>query len=499
MTHNEKLELLKQWEWKTSAYSMVLAVLSYDKMTVAPAAGAEFRDERAAYLSGEVFDLSVDPKIIALLKDLLEDPETDAETKRKCECYYHDAMKIVSVPKEEYVAYSNLNNASYNAWYKARMENDYAPFEPYLKQMIESARKLVSYRHSEKTTYDELLNDYQPGMDIEKFDKFFDDVEKRLVPLIKKVVAAKPVDTSFLTQNYDVDKQRTFMKRLVKYLHYDEDWCYLGETEHPFTVTICANDSRTTTRYIPDNVSSAPLSTIHEVGHAYYGHQVDPKYDGNILGAGMSSGIHESQSRLLENYLGRSLPFWKPIYPVLQELFPEQLGKVTAEQFVDAINASSPSLIRTEADELTYPIHVMIRYKLEKGLFNGTISTEGLDKTWNEMYEKYLGVSAKTANEGILQDVHWADGLFGYFPTYALGSAFSAQFYAKMREQIDVDRLMEEDRFNEITDWLKENVHRYGNRYDAEDVLELATGERFNSEYYFRYLEDKYTKLYHLK
>ena len=498
MTHNEKLEALKNWEFRRSAYEMALSVINYDKMTVAPVAGADYRDARTAYLSGELFEISVNPAIIDVLKDLMNDPETDAETMRKCECYYRDIMKVVSVPKDEYVANAELSNASYNAWLKGKTEGNYEIFEPYLKKMIEETRKTVSYRNSDKTIYDELLNDYQPGMNIEKFDRFFDQVEERLVPLIKKVFAAKPVDTSFLTKEYPIDQQRVFMKHLMKYLGYDADWCYLGETEHPFSDSVCANDSRTTTRYILNNISSAAFSTVHEVGHAYYGHQIDPAYDGTVLGTGMASGIHESQSRLLENYLARSLPFWKTLYPVLQELFPEQLGNVTIEQYVDSLNASFPSLIRTEADELTYPIHIMIRYKLEKGLFNGTISTEGLDRKWNEMYKKYLGICADNPSEGILQDVHWAEGLYGYFPTYALGSAFSAQFYAKMRRDIDVDKAMEEGNFKLITDWLKENVHRYGNRYDAEDVLEMATGEKFNPEYYFRYLEEKYTKLYNL-
>lgn len=208
--------------------------------------------------------------------------------------------------------------------------------------------------------------------------------------------------------------------------------------------------------------------------------------------------MHESQSRLLENYLGRSLSFWKANYPKLQETFPDQLGNVTCEEYVRAINAAVPSLIRTEADELTYPLHIAIRYEIEKGLFNGTVSTEGLDKTWDDMYEKYLGVRANKASEGILQDVHWSSGDFGYFPTYALGSAWAAQFVEKMKEDIPVDELLENNRFDEVEKWLKENIHHYGCRYDADEVMLKATEKPFDVNIYLDYLCNKYTELYNL-
>ncbi len=243
---------------------------------------------------------------------------------------------------------------------------------------------------------------------------------------------------------------------------------------------------------------SAILSTVHEVGHATYEHDIDPKYDGMILSNGVSSGMHESQSRLFENYLGRTLSFWKANYPILQKYFPKQLEGITVEQYVDAINASTPSLIRTEADELTYPMHILIRYEIEKGLFNGTIPVEKLNETWNKMYKEYLGVDVPNDRDGILQDVHWSDGSFGYFPTYALGSAFSAQFMKAMRKDIDVDELLENNKFDEIIAWLKEHIHQYGCRYTAEEIMLKATGEPFNPDYYLDYLEEKYTKLYNL-
>ena len=224
----------------------------------------------------------------------------------------------------------------------------------------------------------------------EKYDVFFTQVKERLVPLIQKVVHAEPIRDDFLYQSYPVEGQKKFMDDVLKYLLFDPSWGYQNETEHPFTSGTCQNDMRTTTKYLENSLASAILSTVHEVGHATYGHDVDPAYDGTILTEGISSGMHESQSRLFENYLGRTEAFWSVLYPKLQAIFPEQLQGITAKEFTDAVNASSPSLIRTAADELTYPIHILIRYELEKGLFDGSISTEGLDQTWDHLYQKYL-------------------------------------------------------------------------------------------------------------
>lgn len=498
MTREEMLQKYEEWLMKTSAYSMALSIIGVDKLTVAPAGGNDYRDERTAFLAGELFTIETDSEMYEILKQLKEDDTLDGDTKKAVEMYYHEMNKIVSIPKEEYVAFEQLRNSSYNAWLEAKTKDDYSIFEPYLKQLIETSKKMYAYRDSDLALYDQMLDDYEPGMTMEKYDVFFAGVKERLVPLIQKVVKAKQIDTSFLYQSYPVDKQKAFSDELLKYLHFDPEWGYQNETEHPFTSWTCENDCRVTTKYLENNVSSAILSTVHEVGHATYEHQISPKYDGMILSNGVSSGMHESQSRLLENYLGRTLGFWKYHYPILQKHFPEQLSNITVEQFVDAINASTPSLIRTEADELTYPLHILVRYEIEKGLFNGTISTEGLDETWKKMYQEYLGVEVPNNRDGILQDVHWSDASFGYFPTYALGSAFSAQFMHKMHEELDVEKLLETNQFQVILDWLKEKIHQYGCRYEADEVLKIATGETFQPHYYFDYLEEKYTKLYKL-
>ena len=498
MTTEEKLKKYQDWLFKCSAYHMALNIIDIDKQTVAPTAGAGYRDERSAFLVGELFSLETDPEIVELLKDLKDDPKVDAENKRAIQLYYKQALDTLCIPKEEFVAFEKLCSESFDAWLLAKSKADYSLFAPYLEKVIEGKKKLYGYRNSNLSIYNQMLDDFEPGMDEEKYDAFFAALKERLVPLIQKVTKAKQLREDFLAQSFPVEEQKKFMEGLLEYLHFDSSWGYQNESEHPFTSWTCENDCRTTTKYLENNVISAILSTVHEVGHAYYEHNINPKYDGMILSEGVSSGMHESQSRLCENYLGRTLAFWKYHYPRLQKHFPKQLGEVSLEEFYQAINVSKPSFIRTEADELTYPLHVLIRYEIEKGLFNGSISTEGLDKTWNAKYKEYLGVDVPNDKVGILQDVHWSDGSFGYFPTYALGTAFAAQFMQAMRKDLGVERLLEENHFDEIMNWLKEHIHTYGFRYEAPELMKMVTGEEFNVNYFLDYIEEKYTKLYKL-
>ncbi|MBQ1477189.1 MAG: carboxypeptidase M32, partial [Erysipelotrichaceae bacterium] len=256
---------------------------------------------------------------------------------------------------------------------------------------------------------------------------------------------------------------------------------------------------RITTAYDEHNVASAIFSTIHECGHATYEHQVDRKYEGTSIARDISSGMHESQSRFFENYLGRRKSFWVRLYPKLQKLFPENLGSVSLDDFVKAINVSRPSLIRTEADELTYPLHILVRYEIERGVFSGKISTDGLNETWKKMYEEYLGVKVPNDTDGILQDTHWSDGSFGYFPTYALGSAIGAQILSRMEEDIDLDALLEKGQFAKVKEYLRKNIQHDGALYDYQTILEHYMGKRFDARYFVRYLKKKYRKLYGIK
>ena len=497
MNPDDTLKRYNDWKFRLSAYDMALGIISIDKMTVAPPDGAAYRDARTAFLSGEAFAIQTDPEILPVLEQLKDNSDIDPDIRKEAELFHKEIMKIVSIPKEEYVAFELAANESYDAWLEAKTKSDYSIYEPHLKKIIEWKKKLYGYRNSSLPLYDQMLDDFEPGMNQESYDAFFDALKERLIPLIHRVMKQKPIAESFLYRDYDPELQKKWTTTvLLPYLGFDPSWGYQNETEHPFTSWTCVNDCRTTTRYDRNHLTSAIFSTIHEVGHAWYEHNIDPKYDGGILTSGVSSGMHESQSRFCENYLGRSLEFWEANYLSLERTFPDHLRGISLEQFFQAVNASKLSLIRTEADELTYPIHILIRYEIEKGIFNGTISTDHLDETWNEMYEKYLGVKAENASEGILQDVHWSEGAFGYFPTYALGSAFAAQFYYAMRQDLDVDLALKEGRYTDCISWLKEHIQKYGARYSASEIMEMATGEPFSPQYFLDYLEAKYSALY---
>lgn len=498
MLLDEKIKHFKDWQFKCSAYSMGLSVLEIDKMTIAPIGGDQYRNERIAFLSGELYSLKTDPEIISILKELKDNNSVDYSIKRQCELYHDEIMKDIVVPKDEFVSFQKLLNDSYSAWLNAKEKNDYSLFEPYLNKVIEEEKKIYSYRNSNDCIYNQMLNDYEPDMNIEKYDNFFSSLKDRIVPLVQKIKKSKQINDDFIYKKYDIENQKKFMNYLLEYLHFDSNWGYQNETEHPFTAWICENDVRITTKYLENNIISAIFSTIHESGHARYEHQCSSICDGNILSEGISSGMHESQSRLCENYLGRTKSFWINLYPKLQELFKDNLQNISLDDFIKAINVSKPSLVRTEADELTYPLHIYIRYEIEKGLFDGTYSTKNLNEVWNKMYKDILGVEVTNDRDGILQDVHWSNGSFGYFPTYALGSAYSAQFMYKMRKDIDVDKLLEKNQFETIMNWLKENIHQYGCLYKPEVIINKATNQNFDINYYLDYLENKYSKLYDL-
>ena len=498
MISQEKLQKYQDWLFRVSAYNMALSIIMTDKMTVAPVGGGEYRDARTAYLSGELFSIITDPEIVELLKEMKDDEDLDGDTRRAAYLYYKDAMSTLCIPKDEYVKAQELFSKSYDAWLEAKTKNDYSIFEPYLKQVIEVRRKQYSYRNSDMDLYDQMLDDYEPGMNREKYDAFFEALKTRLVPLIEKVCNAEPVEDSFLYLDYDIEEQKRFSSELLEYLHFDADWGYQNETEHPFTNWVCENDCRTTTKYLKNNVASAILSTVHEVGHATYEHDCDDRYDGMILSEGISSGMHESQSRLCENHLGRTEGFWRANWPKLRKHFPSQLSGISFEEFMHAFNKVKCSPVRTEADELTYPLHILIRYEMEKDLFSGKTEVKDLEKIWNEKYKEYLGVDVKDAKEGILQDMHWPYAYFGYFPTYALGSAFAAQIAHTMEQEIDVQTLLAESKYTEVTAWLKEHVQKDGAMYSSLETVKRATGEDFTPEYYTDYLKKKYSAVYNL-
>ncbi len=499
MTREEKLRRFADWEAKLGAYEYAMRLIGVDEQAQPPTDGAALRSERAAILSGEALKLRQDEAMYDLVREIMDWDDAEPALRRRAALHEREIRESRCVPAEEYMDYRRALSESGRAWLRCKKEKDFASFAPFLSRLVDAHKRLFEHRRTTLSLYDTMLDSYENGWTSEKLDGFFEQMKQRLVPLIRRVREAEPIDRSCLRGDFDVETQRRFMQGLLGYLGFTRAWGRMGEAEHPLTTWIGENDVRITTKYRPNCVTDGVLSTVHETGHAWYVHNVAPEFDGTVLISRMGAAMHESQSRLCENHLGRSLAFWEYNYPALRRSFPAQFTAVPLETFHRALNESHPSLIRTEADELTYPLHILIRYEIEKELFDGSLAVPEAEELWNEKYRAYLGVTVPDAEQGVLQDMHWGHAYFGYFPTYALGSAFAAQFYRAMAKEIDVDELLRRGEYPAVMAWLREHVHRYGCLYSSAEVMRRATGEDFNAAYYFDYLERKYTELYRLE
>ena len=496
---NEAVAALKKHQATMAAYHHALGVMYLDATTAAPSDTWEGRGRTMEIMSEITYKLSTDPEngeLLSYLEAHLE--ELDAQTKREVEVLRKGYDQTKKVPAEEYVAYSVLLNDAQAVWAKAKNEDDFASFAPYLEKIMEANRKLAGYYNPDMKPYDALLNEYEEGLTMETLDAFFAQLRSVIVPLIGKIQNAQQIEDSFLFKHYPVEIQRKFSDYLMEVLGMDRTHCGIAETEHPYTTNFNNKDVRITTHYHEDNLVSSMFSVIHEGGHGLYELGADDCYNFTALSGGVSMGIHESQSRFYENIIGRSREFVHAIFPRTKELFPEQLADVDEEMFYKAINKAEPSLIRTEADELTYALHVMVRYEIEKQLIGGTLAVTDIPAEWKRLYKEYLGVDVPNDREGCLQDSHWSGGLIGYFPSYALGSAYGPQMLSKMEAQLgDIWADVANGNLSRVTGWLKENIHRHASFKKPGVLFEEVCG-KFDAAYYTDYLTKKYTELYNL-
>ena len=498
MEQNEKLRALETLQKKLYAYNCASNSLYLDAVTVAPKNTAEGRGVALSILAGELQKLMTAPETLALVEELYARRETlDTLHRREVEELRRSCRQLTRIPAEEYMAYSELTNRASDVWHKAKEENDFASFCPILQELVEYNRKFAGYYDAEKAPYDALLNEYERGVDTQQLDVFFDTLRKGLVPLIRAIGEKPQIDDSFLHLEYPVEQQKAFADYLMEVMGLDRGHCGLGETEHPFTLEFNNKDVRITTNYDLHNVASSMYSVLHEGGHALYELGIRDELQYTCLTGGVSMGVHESQSRFYENLIGRSRAFIGAIYPKVQEFFPAQLGNVTAEQFYRAVNKVEPSLIRTESDELTYCLHVMVRYEIEKQLIAGTLTAKEVPAAWAELYKEYLDVEVPNDREGCLQDSHWSGGSFGYFPSYALGNAYGAQMLHNMEQEFDVYGGVAHGDLSAVTGWLREKGHQYGHLLEPAEVVRNACGT-FDAHYYLDYLTKKYTELYNL-
>ena len=492
----KELELLQQ---KLYAYNAASSSLFLDAMTVAPRDTAEGRGVALGILAGEEQKLMTGVQTGELLEFLTGcmGELTDLQQRQVKELMrrYEEQKRI---PAEEYMEYTMLTNEAGDIWHRAKEASDFSMFRPVLEKLVAMKRKFAGYYDPEKKPYDALLDRYERGADMEYLDRFFAVIKERLVPLIHAVGEAEQVEDSFLHLNYPVETQRQFSDYLMEVMGLDRNHCTIGETEHPFTLEFNNKDVRITTNYCENSVADSMYSVIHEGGHALYELGISDELAYTCLTGGVSMGVHESQSRFYENIIGRSRAFVSAIFPKMQEFFPEQLGNVTAEQMYRAVNKVEPSLIRTEADELTYCLHVLIRYEIEKQLIDGSLEVRDIPEVWNRLYQEYLGVTVPDDRHGCLQDSHWSGGDFGYFPSYALGSAYGAQMLKNMEKEIDVWGAAAKGDLSPVTGWLREKVHQYGSSREPGEIVKNACGE-FEPTVYTDYLTKKYSEIYGLK
>lgn len=496
---NKMIAQLEDLQHKLFAFGYATAIIETDGVTVAPKKSQEPRGEALATLSGYAYALSTSEETIALLTALQErKEELSAHREREVELLLRDHEYLKNIPQEEYVAYRRLLSKADYIWHEAKQNNDFASFEPVLQEIFDTNLRFAKLYKPEEAPYDAQLGLYERGLTMEKCDAFFGKLREHIVPLLKQITAAPQIDDALLFGTFPVEKQKELTKYLMDYMGIDPDHCVCGETEHPFTQDLSKDDVRITTHYYENNVASSMYSVIHEGGHALYELGGDDEHRYTAVAGGISMGIHESQSRFYENIIGRSEAFTGAVLPKFQEMFPEAFATITPRAFYEMINKVEPSLIRIEADELTYCLHVMVRYEVEKSMFAGEITAAEIPALWNRLYKEYLGVDVPNDTKGCLQDSHWSGGNVGYFPSYALGSAYGAQMLQKMKEDIDVEKEAASGSLKTITAWLQERLHRYASLYDPNEILEKVCGAAFDPQYYIDYLEAKYKNIYRL-
>ncbi len=499
MTLEQALNRMNELQAAQQAYNHAMGVLSLDGETAAPAASARGRGETMGYLSGVTYRLLVNDEVKEALETILANPDSVTPIQRRqAELFKEEYDDSVRIPMEEVVEYSTLISNAGAVWHEAKEKDDYASFAPCLEKIIDFNRRFAAYKDSTKPAYDVLLDGYEKGASTATLDPFFGLLREKLSPVIRAVAKKPAPDVSFLQQRFPIADQRVFSDRLMQMMGIPRDRCGIAETEHPFTTNFNKWDVRITTNYAEMDVADSMYSVIHEGGHALYELGTADEIQFTNLASGASMGLHESQSRFYENIIGRSLPFCRALLPLMQEVFPAQMKGVTAETLYAAVNKSCPSLIRTMADELTYAQHIAIRYEMEKRMMNGDVKAAELPAMWNEMYKEYLGVTVPNNREGILQDVHWSGGMIGYFPSYALGSAYGVQMLSAMEKDFDPWSQVEKGDLSGVTAWLGEKIHRHGKFMTPPELLRNAIGTDFDPNCYVDYLVKKYSALYQL-
>ena len=499
----KKLEELKQRLKEVEALGAVNAVLGWDQTTYMPPGGAPARGRQIAIVSRVTHEKLTDPEVGRLLDALeaeIDNLPADSDDAALIRVARRDFEKATRIPADFVSAINEHQAAAYQAWTRARPEDDFAAVEPMLEKTLDFSRRLSSFFPGFDHIADPLIDFTDEGMTVEILSDLFDQLREELVPLVQQISARDEVDDRCLKERYPADAQIEFGKQIIRDFGYDFERGREDLSPHPFTTSFSIGDVRITTRIKEDDLTEALFGTLHEAGHGMYEQGIHPSYEGLPLADGTSSGVHESQSRLWENIIGRSKPFWSHYYPHLVETFPEQLGGVSLDTFYKAINKVSRSLIRTDADEVTYNLHVMIRFDLEQQLLEGSLGVHDLPEAWDARYESDLGVHSPDYRDGVLQDVHWYAGrIGGMFQGYTLGNVLSAQFYeAALQDLPEISERTSNGNFELLHSWMREHIYQHGRKYNATELVERATGGPIQVQSYIGYLKRKFGELYAL-
>lgn len=467
-------------------------ILQWDQEVFLPEKGQAKRAQQIATLTEHAHRLSTDPSIHKLLKDLLN-ADLNQQQRKNIELSLIDYERSIKLSPEFVNKITNCINKSFYAWIDARKENSFSFFETPLQELIELKKEEAEHLGYEDHPYNAMMNDYDRNLTVATVDKVFTGLKPELDVILEKVLKQPEPDTKFLSRKFPKEDQWKFGIELLEKMGFDFKAGRQDISEHPFTTTFNSGDVRLTTRIDENDFSNMTWSCIHEGGHGLYEQNLRDEEYGLPLGEACSLSIHESQSRIWENNIGRSRSYWKYHFPIAKKYFPEQLNDVDEEQFYKAINRVQPSFIRTESDEITYHFHVMIRYEIEKKLFEGNLKASEIPELWNSLYKSYLGMDVPDDRTGCLQDVHWSHGSFGYFPTYSLGSLYAAQFYNSiLKTNTSLENEIAACNFNSIHSWAKQHIYKYGRFYTSEELCLNCTGETLNPEYFLKYVKHKF-------
>lgn len=494
-------EKLQNYLHEIGLYERAAALMYWDLATQTPDKGVGPMQEALSYFSTKAFSMWTAPEYEQMLRTLQKPEEFEKLSpalKLTVKRYLEDYERNKNIPQDFYTAFVTESAKSEKAWEEAKRADDFSVFAPHLEKMIAMTKEKLSYTHPGKDPYDVLLDQFETGMSTAAVDRLFAELKEGLIPLMKRIAAAPQPDVSMAYGHFDIDRQKRVQELLLKYIGFDFEAGATGESEHPFTTDLSMRDSRVTNHFNEKECVNAFFSAIHEGGHAIFGQNIGEEYEDTCVSVVNMMGLHESQSRFFENILGRNINFWVPVYDEICKLLPA-FKQISMEDLNRIMNNVHPSLIRTEADEVSYCLHIILRYEVEQAIFRDNVPVCELPALWNDKMEELFGIRPDTDAAGILQDMHWSDGSFGYFPSYLLGSIYDGMYLQAVKRDLgDVDELLRSGRIREITDWLITNIHHNGSMYTAPEIMKrLGLGE-LSAKPLLDYFNEKYAKIYNL-